>query len=104
MLLTDFIGAKVEIEGKRVTILYVGIEDRHVMFGYKHRGKIKTINSNKVIVQVQYINRPKLHGETYFIGPNIITARWFDEENIIVKGGKSKVLDAPLNDVKIKKG
>lgn len=103
MLLTDFIGAKVEIEGKKVTILYVGIEDHHVMFGYKHRGKIKIINSNKVIVKVQYINRPKLYGETYFIGPNIITARWVDDEHKIVKEGKSKVLDAPLTDVKIKK-
>lgn len=101
MTLIDFIGKKIVVEDKLVTILYVGIEDGYVMFGFKSNGKIKTINSNTVIVKVQYANRPSLHGETYFIGPNTITARWTDDEGRLIKKGKTQVRDAALSDIKI---
>lgn len=102
MTLTDFIGHKIVINNKKVTILYVGIENGYVMFGYKSNGKIVTINSNTVLLKIQYLNRPKLHGETYFIGPNMITARWTDDEGLLIKKGKTQVRDASLSDIKLK--
>jgi hypothetical protein len=100
MTLTDFIG-EVIVGDKKVTILYVGIEDGYVMFGYYSNKKLITINSNRVIVNVQYFNRPALHGETYFIGAETITARWRDTEGKLFGKGKTKVRDASLTDVSI---
>lgn len=102
MNLIDFIGEKIIVEGKKTTILYVGIENGYVMFGYKpDRKDIKTINSNKVTVKVQYANRPALHGETTFIGANTITAIWTDDEGLLIRKGKTQVRDAPLSDIKL---
>lgn len=101
MTLIDFIGSKITVNDKKVTVLYVGMEDGHVMFGFKSNNKIKIVNSNSIIVKIQYVNRPTLHGETYFIGPNMITARWTDDDGRLIKKGRTQVRDASLSDVKI---
>lgn len=103
MTLTDFIGTKIVINDKKVTILYVGIENGYVMFGYKSNGKLVSINSNKLLLDIQYVNRPALHGKTYFIGPNTVTARWTDEEGLLIRKGNTQLRDASLSDIKIRR-
>lgn len=103
MTLIDFIGTEIKVEDQMVEVSYVGIVDGYLMFGFISGNKVRTINSNKVIIEVEYINRPTFHGETYFIGPNIVTARWTDDEQLLIKQGKTKVLDIALSEVRLRK-
>lgn len=101
MTLDDFIGAEVMIGDKSIIISYVGVENGYVMFAYKDNKTLKRINSNKVKVKIRYRNRPSLHGITKFIGRNLITALWEDDEGKLIKKGGYKEMDAPLSDIVI---
>jgi len=102
MTISDFIGAEIKVKDQIVEVSYVGIVDGYLMFGFMVGSKIKTINSNKVIIEIEYINRPTFHGETYFIGPSIVTARWTDDEYLLIKRGRTKVLDIALSEVRLR--
>lgn len=52
-------------------------------------------------IDATLIKECKTHGITKFIGKNIITAKWQDDEGKLIKKGGFKEIDTPLSDIQI---
>lgn len=102
MVLSDFIGTTIKQGNKNITIDFIGLKDGYVVFAYQDKNGLKVLPSNKVNIEVEYINRPALHGKTTFIGKSLINAIWEDDDGKLIKTGQTKNLEAALSDIKLK--
>lgn len=103
MILSDFIGTPIKLGNKNITIDFIGLKDGYVLFAYQDKNdSLKVINSNKVSIEVEHINRPAFHGKTTFIGKSLINATWVDDEGKLIKAGQTKNLEAALSDIRLR--